>query len=384
MKQKMLMFLAMVLMATVCTAGAKEVKPADVAGRQIELCMIGDSITWWNMGDCFRKEALKVLPNLAFIGTHTGRFGYSHAGEGGDNVRWGLKKRINDKNRVPDARYYHLLMGVNDSAGTRKDEDIAKNARLIADALKERVSVLLTRPTTEKVFLGTIFPCVHDHHPKVDDAMKERYRLRDLTASKVNEYLRAEVPAEFKDKVVLVEYEKVLRARDDWKKIIRLHPRPEGYAVVGPILAEYVGKYAVPENKPLKKFGVEVTNLWDQEKNAMKPILQGWFLMSFDVKEVVDGHVSLKLQMVNEPHKGYKPYEKTVRIPAKPGDRVQFEFEGRNAYVIQLEVQDLQGKIDRILVEKMRPSKKASVYGVGTYVDSTSLMSLGEKFVPVR
>ena len=363
---------------------AAEVRPADVAGKQIELCMIGDSITGWNRGDCFRKEAIKKLPNLAFIGTHTGRFGYSHAGEGGDNVRWGLKKRINDKNRVPDARYYHLLMGVNDSAGTRKDEDIAKNARLIADALKERVSVLLTRPTTEKVFLGTIFPCVHDHHPKVDDAMKERYRLRDLTASKVNEYLRAEIPAEFKDKVVLVEYEKVLRARDDWQKIIRLHPTPEGYAVVGPILAEYVGKYAKPENKPLKKFGVEVTNLWDQEKNTMKPILQGWYLMSFDVKEVVNGKISFKIQMVSEPQKGSKPYVKNVSIPAKAGDRVTVEFEGRNALVVQLEVQDLQGKMDRILVEKMRPSKKASIYGTGTYVDSTSPMSLGEKFVPVR
>ena len=383
MKTKLLLFLPLFLLIF-CLAEAKEITPADVAGRQIELCMIGDSITWANMGDCFRKETLKVLPNLAFIGTHTGRFGYSHAGEGGDNVRWGLKKRIHDKNRVPDARYYHLLMGVNDSAGTRKDEDIPKYARLIADALKERVRVLLTRPTTEKVFLGTIFPCVHDHHPKESDEMKERYRLRDLTASKVNEYLRAEVPAEFKDKVVLVEYEKVLRPREDWKKIIRLHPRPEGYAVVGPILAGYIKKYAVPENKPLKNFGVEVTNLWDQEKNAMKPILQGWFLMSFDVKEVVDGHVSLKLQMVSEPHKGYKPYVKTVRIPAKPGDRVQFEFEGRNALVIQLEVQNLKGKIDRILVEKMRPSKKASIYGVGTYVDDKSPMSLGEKFVPVQ
>ena len=384
MKQKMLMFLAMVLMMTVCTAGAKEVKPADVAGKQIELCMIGDSITWWNMGDCFRVEALKALPNLAFIGTHTGRYGYSHAGEGGDNVRWGLKKRINDKIRVPDARYYHLLMGVNDSAITRKDEDIAKNARLIADALKERVSVLLDRPTAEKVFLGTIFPCVHDHHPKESDEMKERYRLRDLTASKVNEYLRAEVPAEFKDKVVLVEYEKVLRPREDWKKIIRLHPTPAGYAVVGPILAEYVKKYAVPENKPLKKFGVEVTNLWDQEKNTMKPILQGWYLMSFDVKEVVNGKISFKIQMVSEPQKGSKPYEKHVSIPAKAGDRVTVEFEGRNALVVQLEVQDLQGKMDRILVEKMRPSKKASIYGTGTYVDAESPMSLGEKFVPVR
>ncbi len=382
MKQKMLMMLAMVMLAF-CAAGAREITPADVAGRQIELCMIGDSITWWNMGDCFRAEALKVLPNLAFIGTHTGRYGYSHAGEGGDNVH-ALRLRINDKSRVPDARYYHLLMGVNDSAGTKFDADIDRCAKIISGRIKERLRSLVERPCTEKVFLGTIFPCVHDHFPKVSDEIKERYRLRDLTAARVNEMLRAEVPAEFGDKVVIIEYEKPLRARDDWKKIIRLHPTPEGYKVVGPMLAEAVRKHAVPENKPLKKFGVEVTNLWDQKKNAMKPILQGWFLMSFDVKEVVDGKISFTLQMVSEPQKGSKPYVKNVSIAAKPGDRVTVEFEGKNARIIQLEVQNLKGKMDRVLVEKMRPTKKASIYGVGTYVDSTSPMSLGEKFVPVR
>lgn len=379
MKKSLSLLLLTVL--TVCTAAAAEITPKDVAGRQIELCMIGDSITWWNLGDYFRFYALKELPSLAFIGTHSARLGYSSAGEGGDSVS-GLKHRINDKYRVPDARYYHLLMGVNDSAASRKEDQVEKNAVRIAGMLKERLQSLLARPTTEKVFLGTIFPCVHDHHPKESAEMAERYRLRDLTASKVNEILRKEVPAAFGDKVVIIDYEKILRARDDWKKIIRLHPRQEGYAVVGPILAEHVRKYAKPDNKPLKKFGVEVTNLWDPEKNAMKPVLQGWFLMSFDVKEVVDGAVSFKIRMVSQPQRGSKPYEKLIRVPAKPGDRVTVEFEGRNARVIQLEVQDLKGTIDRILVEKMRPSKKASIYGTGTYIDTVSPMSLGEKFVP--
>ena len=42
------------------------------------------------------------------------------------------------------------------------------------------------------------------------------------------------------------------------------------------------------------------------------------------------------------------------------------------------------GEIANIQVEKKRPSDKPSVYGKGTFVDSTSPMSLGEKFVPVR
>ena len=60
------------------------VEPRDVAGKQIEWCMIGDSITWAGNGDCFRKELLALIPELAFVGTHTAKFGYSHAGEGGN------------------------------------------------------------------------------------------------------------------------------------------------------------------------------------------------------------------------------------------------------------------------------------------------------------
>ena len=153
--------------------------------------------------------------------------GYSHAGEGGDNVMWGFKKRVDDRDRIPDCRYYHLLMGVNDASGTKDDASADANAARIAKGLMERVDSLLARPGTEKVFLGTIFPCVSDN-PNVDAKMVERFRLRDLTASKINGILRREIPEKYGDKVVLIEYEKVLRARDDWKKIIRLHPTQEG------------------------------------------------------------------------------------------------------------------------------------------------------------
>ena len=37
-----------------------------------------------------------------------------------------------------------------------------------------------------------------------------------------------------------------------------------------------------------------------------------------------------------------------------------------------------------VMMEKMRPSMKASIYGKGTFVDSTSPMALGERFVPAE
>ena len=87
-----------------------------LAGRQALLCMIGDSVTWAQAGDHFRGEFLKLFPQLAFVGTHTGILGYSHAGEGGDSSRR-LLTRVNDPERIPDAPYYHLLIGVNDAGG---------------------------------------------------------------------------------------------------------------------------------------------------------------------------------------------------------------------------------------------------------------------------
>ena len=92
-----------------------------LVGKQAVLCMIGDSVTWAQAGDHFRDEMLKLMPVLAFSGTHTGRLGYSHAGEGGDSTRRVLQ-RLADPERIPEAPYYHLLIGVNDAGGAKKDE----------------------------------------------------------------------------------------------------------------------------------------------------------------------------------------------------------------------------------------------------------------------
>ena len=386
MKHLLAALCAVLAFAAVSAAEPAQPKPADVAGRQIDLCMIGDSITWFGQGDYFRANVLKHLPNVAFVGTHSALLGYSHAGEGGDNVMWGFKKRVDDRDRIPDCRYYHLLMGVNDASGTKDDAAADGNAARIAKGLMERVDSLLARPGTEKVFLGTIFPCCPDS-ANADAKLVERYRLRDLTSSKINEILRREVPAKYGEKVVLIEYEKVLRARDDWKKIIRLHPNQEGYKVVGKILADSLRANAKPGDKKLARFGVEVTNLYVEGRKCTRPLIPGWYTVSFDVKSVKGDKI--EISAVSRNARMYKtPLNKKFKVAAKPGQRVHFTFMtgyegyGYNESPVILTAEN--GEIANIQVEKKRPSDKPSVYGKGTFVDSTSPMSLGEKFVPVR
>ena len=73
--------------------------------------MIGDSITWSGKGDYWRKELFEIIPRLAFVGTHTGTLGYSHAGEGGNSTG----SVINRLAMIPNCPYYSLLIGTNDT-----------------------------------------------------------------------------------------------------------------------------------------------------------------------------------------------------------------------------------------------------------------------------
>ena len=55
---KICRFALMIMVAA--SLGLWAVEPKDVAGRQIELCMIGDSITWAQEGDYFRMLGAKM------------------------------------------------------------------------------------------------------------------------------------------------------------------------------------------------------------------------------------------------------------------------------------------------------------------------------------
>ena len=77
-----------------------------------------------------------------------------------------------------------------------------------------------------------------------------------------------------------------------------------------------------------------------------------------------------------------------VSTKAKAGERVYVNFftqyEGYGYNMSPVTVTPTNGEIANIMVEKTRPSQKPSVYGVGTFVDSTSPVSLGEKMVPAK
>jgi len=145
-------------------APARALSPGEMtqlAGEQLVLCMIGDSVTWAEDGDHFRGELLKLLPQLAFAGTHSAVLGYSHAGEGGDStVR--VLNRLNDPERVPAAPYYHLMIGINDSSAAKRDCDSDAVAAAAAGRIGSILEQLLAKPMTRKVFLGAILPSPFD------------------------------------------------------------------------------------------------------------------------------------------------------------------------------------------------------------------------------
>jgi hypothetical protein len=221
---------------------------------QIPLCMIGDSITWWRYGDYWRQYLLEEIPTLAFVGTHTAALGYSHAGEGGNSIDQVIA-RIND---IPDCPYYHLLIGTNNNNVKQAEEMEARSERA-AQRIEELVGLLLKKPGTRKVFLGSILPCATDNP------------LRDQTNAATNVILRQRFAdgAFPKDRVVWVEYEKPIRAWPGWEPKIELHPLKEGYRLLAGILAETIKTEVQPAaGKPLPKpnAGVRVHNLWDPRR----------------------------------------------------------------------------------------------------------------------
>ena len=191
---------------------------------QIPLCMVGDSITWAQEGDVWRKVLLEHLPRLAFVGTHSAKLGYSHAGEGGDNVADVLARL----EAIPDCPYYSVHIGTNSNNiedATERQTRAARTAQQISDL----VTGLLKKKSVKKVFLCSILPC------------DTKNPLRDETNSATNVFLRSKMGTSLpREKVVWVELEKPIRATKDWRPKIQLHPTPSGYRLIAKILADHL------------------------------------------------------------------------------------------------------------------------------------------------
>lgn len=366
-----------ILAVAVSAGSAQAAVPAQATGaNQIPICMVGDSITWAEEADYWRRYLVEQIPALAFVGHHSAALGYSHSGEGYDTTARVLE-RID---AIPAAPYYHLLIGTNDASaggGSR-----ASLVRTRADRMVAVVRGLLDKPGAKKVFLGSLLPC---------DPCQQLKPEADAANSRVNRYLRRRFDEFFPDgRVVWVEYERPIRAIRNWPGLFRLHPRREGYSLLSIILAQTLREELHPGN-PLAapkrgEVGVRVANLWSDDRTA-DAVVPGWYTMSFDVREAGPGASITLVSDGSHPEASRKtigrPKVLRFEIPeGSQGKRLTWNlmtgYAGINYVPGRLVLSAENSAIERILFEKRRPSSLASEYGAGSYLDATSPILPGE------
>ena len=374
-RTQLLALIAAAMFILAALAHADDAAPAPTEPPQIPLCMIGDSITWSGDGDYWRKHLLDMLPRLAFVGTHSAVLGYSHAGEGGNGTAR-ILARMDD---IPDCPYYSLMIGTNDNSV--KDANLVQErSQATAERIQQIVEALLAKPSVQLVFLSSIAPCFTDNP------------LRDQTNSATNVILREKMQTVFAGtNVVWVEYEHPIRAIEGWEPLIKLHPTKDGYKILARILADAIidaldieDPLTVPA--PQEGGGVRVENLWDAETGQTTvPIIAGWYMLSFDLKAVAGEKATVTVRSVVRDTEKHLNQVFEVK-PAQAGQRVQFDFmtgyEGYQYTRSQLEIAVEGCEIDRVLLEKRRPSAKASEYGVGSYIDTSQPPAPGELVEP--
>ena len=348
-----------------------------LADKQLTLCMIGDSVTWAEDGDYFRKELLHLIPELTFAGTHSAILGYAHAGEGGDSS-YRILQRINDKNRIPDAPYYHSMVGVNDASAAKVDSKSAAVAKAAVERIVKIVNILLKRPGTRKVFLGSILPSPFGKNGEST--------VRERTGSVINDLLRKNFNQYFPGgNVVWIEYEKPLRANlNEWKLRKNLkgaHPTKLGYKWIAGIAAPVMKKNMVPEKTTGKgKAGVEVVNLWQDKQAQTLPLIPGWYTLSF-VPEKSGGTVNFTLYSVTDKPKSQ--FKKTYKLKCKDGERMTVNFfsgyQNFGYTIAPFKLQAHKCMLSKIMIEKTRPLQRASIYGSGTFIDTVSPVAPGER-----
>ena len=346
------------------------------ADKQLILCMIGDSVTWAEDGDHFRGELLKLIPELTFAGTHTAVLGYSHAGEGGDSS-YRVLKRLNDKTRIPDAPYYHLLIGVNDASAAKTDAQSDKVASAAVQRIVKIVNGLLQRPATRKVFLASILPSPFDR--KTGEST-----VRERTGSVINKKLRDDFKKLFPSgNVVWIEYEKPLRAElATWKLRKNLkgaHPTALGYKWIAASAAPVLNENMQPSPAAGKgKAGVQIVNLWDSKTASTPIMIPGWYTLSMELDKCSE----VKFTLYSVTDKPKAQFKKTYTLKGKPGSRVELNFmTGYNGFGYTLAPFKLDvkaGAVKNIMIEKTRPLQKASRFGTGTFVDTASPIAPGE------
>lgn len=345
------------------------------AAGQIPLCMVGDSVTWAGHGDWWRRYLLEHIPTLAFVGTHSATLGYSHAGEGGNRTQQ-ILARMDD---IPDCSYYHLLVGINDSAAAKEEAQVDEVAAGAAERIAEIVNGLLQKPSAQRVFLGSILPS------KVDE-------YRDLAGSRTNTILREQFDELFPDgRVVWVEYERALRPMDDWISTMMsgAHPTQAGYEVIAKLTADAIrDELELPDEIEAPDFpdgcGVRIVNLWEGGVDGQTSIklIAGWYTLSVKVDGVDAAGGTLSLRSQDRELKLQLDLSFAIPADAEIGERLTLQlFTGYEGYTYNRSVLVAEADgcaVSDILLEKLRPHSRASVYGTGSYLDTQTTPAPGE------
>ena len=139
-------------------------------------------------------------------------------------------------------------------------------------------------------------------------------------------------------------------------------------------------KPAPPKARP--GAGVRIVNLWDAANNqSLSPLIPGWYTISGTVTDVDAAGGKARFYTEAADPKSCINQTTAVAADAK-GKRVTFNFftgyAGYGYTIATLKSEFTGFKVENILLEKRRPSGLASVYGVGSYLDTTDPPALGE------
>ena len=110
------------------------------------ICMIGDSQLTWLAGKYTRKNILKKVKNINFVGNHKDVFGYPYQSELLNNS----KKIVENITELPKADVYILFIGAHEPHDTNTGDNINKIINVI---LKNKSELILIIPQSISKYL---------------------------------------------------------------------------------------------------------------------------------------------------------------------------------------------------------------------------------------
>ena len=168
-----------------------------------------------------------------------------------------------------------------------------------------------------------------------------------------------------------------------WEKKIFLHPNEEGYALVGDITAKAISsalniKPGTESVRP-DNTGVQVVNLMGENNITVCPVIAGWYILSCKVDAVTAQNPEMTLESQLS---GKNTFKQVIPVKAAAGETISANvftnYEGYGYTRDFLTLKTSGCSVSNVLLEKMRPAKKPSVYGRDSYVDTVSAVSKGE------